>query len=426
MKTKFLICSLLTTGLMAASPPALAQTESIAAMPVEGIIAALENEGRVSMSGTHFESDSAELLDGSGSVLAKVAESLVQLPDARLAVVGHTDSTGDFVSNVDLSERRAQAVINALFANFAVSGDRLVALGAGPIDPATTNATEGGRAVNRRVTFVLISEAMGAEAEPAMATGFWINDQITDCAIWSAEQPEAGEAASWTGSCSNGKADGKGNLIFWDNDGVLARYDGEMQDGKVHGSGAMKFRSEDGSGFDSYIGKFENGVPVGEGILTGATGYRFQGELIDGIRHGKGKLTAPDGWQLSGEIKDGQSVGEAFAYYKDENGDLYVGDIENSKRHGFGFLIMANDDAYTGEFVDGAPHGRGMFEDANGKQFLGIFANGLPNGVGTVIDVDGTAYQGRLINGDPDGQVLVTNTDGTQSIEIWKAGEQVQ
>ncbi|MCP4386614.1 MAG: OmpA family protein [Hyphomicrobiales bacterium] len=138
-------------GIVLATSPALAQSESIAALPVEGIVAALQNNGRVSMSGTHFESDSADLLEGSGIVLAKLAESLGQLPDARLAVIGHTDSTGDFVSNVDLSERRAQAIVNALVANFAILGDRLVALGAGPIDPVASNATEGGRASYRRI-----------------------------------------------------------------------------------------------------------------------------------------------------------------------------------------------------------------------------------------------------------------------------------
>jgi outer membrane protein OmpA-like peptidoglycan-associated protein len=426
MTRKHLIYGLFMAGLMAGSSPVLAQTESISTMPVEGIVKALKSDGRVSMSGTLFESDSAKLTDASGVVLAKLAVSLTQLPDAKLAVVGHTDTTGDFAYNVDLSERRAQAVIEALVAKHSIRRARLVALGAGPIDPAASNATSEGRAQNRRVSFVLISEAEGGDAKSEQAAGFWLNDPVTDCAIWSAEQPAPGEKASWTGSCANGKASGKGNLLFWDEQGILARYDGEMQAGKVHGVGAMKFRSEDGTGLDSYVGKFENGAPVGEGVLVGHNGYRFEGELIDGINHGRGKLTTPEGWEVRGEIKDGKTVGEALAYYKDANGDLYFGDIENSKRHGFGVLLMANDDAYNGEFVDGAPSGSGMFEAANGSQYLGIFANGSPNGMGTVIDVEGTSYQGRFVNGGADGQILVTTSDGTQSIETWKDGEKVQ
>ncbi|MCP5084697.1 MAG: hypothetical protein GY948_23670, partial [Alphaproteobacteria bacterium] len=86
---------------------------------------------------------------------------------------------------------------------------------------------------------------MGSAAPLQLVEGFWVNDAVTGCAIWSADPPEMGEAATWTGSCSGGKADGRGNLLFWDNDGVLARYNGEMMDGRVHGAGTMAFRSED-------------------------------------------------------------------------------------------------------------------------------------------------------------------------------------
>jgi hypothetical protein len=163
MSTKHLVHGLFIAGLIAASSPALAQVESLSATSVEDIVEVLISEGRVSMSGTHFESESAQLTDASSAVLAKLAQSLGQIPDATLAVVGHTDSTGPFVYNVDLSERRAQAVLDALVANHGVSGDRLVALGAGPIDPAATNTTEEGRAQNRRVSFVLISEVDPSE-----------------------------------------------------------------------------------------------------------------------------------------------------------------------------------------------------------------------------------------------------------------------
>jgi hypothetical protein len=91
------------------------------------------------------------------------------LPDARLAVVGHTDSTGDFAYNVDLSARRAQSVIEALITDHTIERTRLVGLGAGPIDPLASNATPGGRAMNRRVTFILITEVQGASADEVAA-----------------------------------------------------------------------------------------------------------------------------------------------------------------------------------------------------------------------------------------------------------------
>ena len=260
----------------------------------------------------------------------------------------------------------------------------------------------------------------------AQDTGSWLKDPVTGCSIWSAEKPAPGETASWTGSCVDGRASGNGHLLFVDNQGISARYDGEMRDGKVHGSGAIKFRNEEGSGFDSYVGKFENGAPVGEGVLASHDGYRFEGELLDGIRHGKGTLTTPDGWQVKGEIKEGKLVGEGHALYEDKNKDLYFGEVKDSKRDGLGILLMASDDLYVGKFVEGAPHGFGSFEGVNGSQYLGMFEGGKPNGMGTAIDADGTSYQGRFINGGADGQILVTTKDGTQSLEVWKNGEKVQ
>ncbi|MCP4073914.1 MAG: OmpA family protein [Hyphomicrobiales bacterium] len=423
---RIIIGSLVAAGLLTGLPPAFAQTQtmSISTMPIADIVAALNTKGRLSMSGALFESNDHNLTAASSDVLAKLAESLNQLPDAKVALVGHSDSTGDFAYNVDLSARRAQSVIEALVSSHGIKRARLVGLGAGPIDPVASNASENGRAQNRRVSFVVISEAKAGEAEAAQ--GFWMNDRVTGCAIWSADKPEEDERASWTGACQGGMAEGKGNLLFWDNKGVLARYDGQVSTGRAHGKGAMKFRNEAGDGMDSYVGKFINGAPAGEGLLVSHDGYRFEGELINGINHGKGKLTTPEGWEIKGEIKDGKAIGEAFAYYEDANKDLYVGDIENSKRHGFGMLMMANEDAYVGEFVDGSPSGPGMFEAANGSQYLGLFAEGAPNGVGTVIDVDDTTYQGWYVNGGAHGKILVTNKDGTQAIETWENGSKVQ
>lgn len=159
MNRSMIICGLFAVGLMAGSPQALAQNTSIGSLSVEDIVSTLKGEGRVSMSGALFESNDHRLTGSAGAVVAKLAESLAQLPDTKLAVVGHSDSTGDFAYNVDLSARRAQSVIEALVANYGIRRARLVGLGAGPIDPLATNSTADGRALNRRVSFILINEA---------------------------------------------------------------------------------------------------------------------------------------------------------------------------------------------------------------------------------------------------------------------------
>jgi len=76
-------------------------------------------------------------------------------PDLKVAVVGYTDNTGDFKYNLQLSQRRAKSLVDALIAG-GVASDRLAAVGVGPLNPVATNDTTEGRAQNRRVELVLI------------------------------------------------------------------------------------------------------------------------------------------------------------------------------------------------------------------------------------------------------------------------------
>ncbi len=118
---------------------------------------ALANDGRVAMSGEFFETDSATLSESSADVLFKLASTMLQMADTRLAVIGHTDSTGPFEHNLELSEARAQAVFAALLKEpYNIAPTRLVAVGVGPIAPVASNKSDEGRALDRRVTFVLI------------------------------------------------------------------------------------------------------------------------------------------------------------------------------------------------------------------------------------------------------------------------------
>ena len=123
------------------------------------IVDALKTEGRVSMSGAFFETDSAELNSSAPEVLFKLASAMNGHPKLRLAIVGHTDSTGDFDYNIALSNKRAAAVRDLLYTEpYSVAKERLVAVGIGPISPVASNLSEEGRALNRRVTFVLLGQ----------------------------------------------------------------------------------------------------------------------------------------------------------------------------------------------------------------------------------------------------------------------------
>lgn len=78
---------------------------------------------------------------------------LADSPDLRLAVQGHTDNTSTPAHNQQLSEARAQAVAAALAAQGIAAG-RLQPAGFGQTRPLADNATEAGRALNRRVELV--------------------------------------------------------------------------------------------------------------------------------------------------------------------------------------------------------------------------------------------------------------------------------
>ena len=101
----------------------------------------------------NFDTDKATLRPDAQPTLAEVLLLLQQSPDLRLAVQGHTDNTSTPAHNQQLSEARAQAVVAALTAQGIAAG-RLQAQGFGQTKPLADNATEAGRAQNRRVELV--------------------------------------------------------------------------------------------------------------------------------------------------------------------------------------------------------------------------------------------------------------------------------
>ncbi|MGR3483868.1 MAG: OmpA family protein [Paracoccaceae bacterium] len=102
-----------------------------------------------------FATDSASLTGSLQSDLRAVAQSINDFPGTTVRVIGHTDSTGSEAYNLDLSQRRAQAVSSVL-AGAGVSPARLSTVGRGEAQPIATNDTAAGRAQNRRVEIVII------------------------------------------------------------------------------------------------------------------------------------------------------------------------------------------------------------------------------------------------------------------------------
>ena len=120
--------------------------------------AAVKEEPRgvvITLSGSVlFASDKAALLPEAKTRLGQVTAALLETKERRLDVQGYTDSQGKDAYNIDLSQRRADAVRMYLVSQ-GYPPDLIVAHGAGKSLPVADNATAEGRANNRRVEIVI-------------------------------------------------------------------------------------------------------------------------------------------------------------------------------------------------------------------------------------------------------------------------------
>jgi outer membrane protein OmpA-like peptidoglycan-associated protein len=104
----------------------------------------------------NFASASAEVPASMATFLEKAAEDLKQLPAGHvLEIAGYTDNTGDAADNVTLSQRRADAVRDALI-KYGANPDMLIAKGYGSANPIASNDTPEGQLRNRRIEYHII------------------------------------------------------------------------------------------------------------------------------------------------------------------------------------------------------------------------------------------------------------------------------
>jgi outer membrane protein OmpA-like peptidoglycan-associated protein len=126
--------------------------EVVASAAVLG--AGLAAAGHVEVPGIYFDTGKSTLKSESDAALRECAGLLRANAALKVYVVGHTDGVGGLAPNLTLSAARADAVAKALVTRFGVDGRRLASFGAGPCAPVASNATEDGRARNRRVELV--------------------------------------------------------------------------------------------------------------------------------------------------------------------------------------------------------------------------------------------------------------------------------
>lgn len=104
----------------------------------------------------NFDTGSANISGSSQGTLESIFNLLVQAEDTQLKLEGHTDDTGSSESNYDLSQRRAQSVVNYLRGKGIPQSRFQTVIGKGEDEPVASNASNSGRAKNRRVVIVLM------------------------------------------------------------------------------------------------------------------------------------------------------------------------------------------------------------------------------------------------------------------------------
>lgn len=140
---------------------AVTQADSLAS-----VVANIDSYKQVSETSVTFAFDKAELTRKGKTALDAFAAQLGNTRGYILEVTGGTDSTGSAQYNYDLSQRRAQAVVQYLASQHQVPAHKFYLIGIGKDQEVASNSTASGRAKNRRVEIQLLSNA---GAQPAGA-----------------------------------------------------------------------------------------------------------------------------------------------------------------------------------------------------------------------------------------------------------------
>jgi OOP family OmpA-OmpF porin len=110
-----------------------------------------------------FAPGSTDVDDSANDTLDRIATALNECEDMQMEIGGHTDSQGGESMNQQLSQARANSVLDALLAR-RVTGVKFTAKGYGEIEPVADNETAEGRDANRRIAFKLIDDTATADA----------------------------------------------------------------------------------------------------------------------------------------------------------------------------------------------------------------------------------------------------------------------
>jgi outer membrane protein OmpA-like peptidoglycan-associated protein len=87
-------------------------------------------------------------------VLNEISKAIKEHAGIKIKIIGHTDSDGSDATNLTLSQKRAEAVKQALVKDYGLDESQITTDGKGEANPVTDNKTKEGKAANRRVEFI--------------------------------------------------------------------------------------------------------------------------------------------------------------------------------------------------------------------------------------------------------------------------------
>jgi OOP family OmpA-OmpF porin len=131
------------------------KTYLVAELPTE--IVAKINRDFAGLSDANFDFNQSTVAETSHPLLDKIVKILDENPDLAMEISAHTDNIGSFEYNMQLSQTRAQSIVDYLVSK-GIEKQRLVSKGYGESRPITLNNTEDGRMKNRRVEFIILNK----------------------------------------------------------------------------------------------------------------------------------------------------------------------------------------------------------------------------------------------------------------------------
>ncbi len=220
-------------------------------------------------------------------------------------------------------------------------------------------------------------------------------------------------SVSWSGTCKDSLANGKGILKYIKSNGDITIYEGETLNGYRNGKGTYNWTTG-----EKYEGEWKDDKANGIGIYTYPNGSKYEGQLSDGKKNGNGILLDNNGDKYEGEWNGDLRNGQGIYYWS--NGSKYEGQFSNDKPNGKGIFTWTSGSKYIGQNKDGKRHGNGILIDVDGSKYEGEWQNDKKHGQGTYSIPDGTKYVGQFIDGYISGKGVQTDSKGEKYEGEWK------